>query len=134
MKYFRYISIFRRSAGTWTLGIFLVLVTLFCVSGFVNTSAPVTDLYEMSDIPEENISVGGQQTGTDISSGKHHHRRHHHIARRRSSVLFFFGTQTVNTTAHSDAHHIRLKIGYCRALVRTVRPFYYTFLYRYTLF
>jgi hypothetical protein len=111
-----------------------VLATLFCVSGFVNTSAPVSDIYEMSDIPAESLSASGKTSGPDISTGAHHHRRHHHIARRRSATLFFFGPQTIDAVAHSDAYHIRLKIGHASAIVRAVRPFYYTFLYRCTLF
>jgi len=117
-----------------SLGILLVLATLFCAGGFVNTTGPVSDIYEMSDIPGENISASSKTSGPDISTGSHQHRRHHHIARRRSSTLFFFGTQAVNAISHSDTYHIRLKIGYGSALVRAVRPFYYTFLYRYTLF
>jgi hypothetical protein len=88
----------------------------------------------MSDIPGENISASSKTSGTDISTGSHHHRRHHHIARRRAATLFFFSTQTIDAIAHSYTYHVRYKIGYGRSFIRAVRPFYYTFLYRYTLF
>lgn len=117
-----------------SLSILLVAATLFCVSEFVNTSAPVSEIIELSDMQGESLSAGGHNTGSDISTGSHRHRRHHHIARRRGISAFFFGTRLPDEVRSVISYPLRLKIGYRRAVVRSVRPFYYTFLYRYTLF